>query len=405
MKAKLAWVFLWGLCWGCEADPPPKLALPPAPEQVQAEPSNAGGLDVGHPDAPKSADTSGAGGLSPAELEAAQGLAQKIKAGTLGFKERTAKENAPLFLHLAQDSQDPELVAGALQGMGQSWTWNPRLAQKRLVEPRYHAVVLRRLDDKHGPTLGRAMEAALNSVAGDEPDAGIMAKLAALAAPDQPPAQRYAALDTLGRARHFQKHEAATRAFLQALDAPEPWLVSSALFRLPFVAHDLREREGFYAKARALMGHDDPGVRGRAALLAAATAPDADKAEVAQGLLKLLDDADPYVASCAASALGRTGELKHVPRLLKLLDDKRRNVYDQRDFTRLTGEKGWVHHEGSPWARVDDAALQALQNLTWSLGERRFVYRKVAHATLEQDLGGAANDARQWYAQHKKSLP
>jgi hypothetical protein len=54
---------------------------------------------------------------------------------------------------------------------------------------------------------------------------------------------------------------------------------------------------------------------------------------------------------------------------------------------------------------VDDAALQALQNLTWGLGERRFVYRKVAHATLEQDLGAAANDARQWYAQHKKSLP
>lgn len=378
----------------------------PAPEAPAAAPAPNEAPKAPAEEPPKDAPAAqdAAPQAAEADVKLADELKAQIKDAQLPYKERSKKENARAFLYLAQ-SHDGEVAAAALQGMNLSWTYSERNDKKELVTPEYQAVVKKHLNAEDPAVLGRAIEAAPNAIAGANPDKDIIARLAELALDHPQGAARYEAVDALSRAKDFQKNGTVTVALLKALDDKEPYVISTALFRLQFAAYSLKDKQQFFTKARALLKHQDPGVRGRAALFTANAAPDTDKEALGAELHELLSDKDPFVRSAAASALARLKRLASIHKMVELLDDTTKNTYDIRDFKKLTGENGWVHHDGSAWSRVDDAILYALKTITWDMKDDKFEYRKVNYKTKDDDIAAAVKDAKAWYKKNKGKLP
>jgi HEAT repeat protein len=159
------------------------------------------------------------------------------------------------------------------------------------------------------------------------------------------------------------------------------------------------------AKLVELLKHKDPGVRGRAAdTLASMAGPDeAKRDELAKAILPLLGDENPYTKSAACSALAWLRHQPAIHRIIELVDDDTKNTYDIRDFNELNGNAGWVHHDGSAWSQVSDAALYALKSLSHETGEK-FDY-KVDAKKVDDDLKKGASDAKAWYAKVKGKVP
>jgi HEAT repeat protein len=343
--------------------------------------------------------------VSAEDAKLAQELKGKVKNGQFPYKERSKKENANAFLHLAATHKDEETAAAALQGMTLSWTYSERNKKKMLVNEDYKAVVRQHLDSEVPKVLGRAIDASPNAIAGEEPDKAVIARLAEIAMEHKDGAARFAAVDALSRARNFQKNGTITTALYKALQDKEPYVISTALFRLQFASYSLKDKRKFFTKARELLKHEDPGVRGRAALFAANAAPETEKETLGNNIHAMLDDKEPFVRSAAASALAKLKRKASVHKLMTMLKDDTRNTYDIRSFKKLTGESGWVHHDGSAWSRVDDAVLYALKTMTWDMKGDKFEYRKVNYKTKEKDIAGAVKDAQRWYKKNRKKLP
>lgn len=343
--------------------------------------------------------------FSEEEVQAARVLRGALKEGAFPHKARTDKANALSFLFMAAADEKDDLQAAALQGMAQSWTHASRNERKRLVDRDYRKVVRERLQTENPLVLGRAIEASPNVLAGESPDGKVVELLARIVHEHPEGPARYAALDALSKTRDFQKNRTVVDAFYKALGDEEPYILSTALFRLQFSAYSLLDKEKFAARAKGLLEHQDPGVRGRAIVFVVNAAAPAEKKALGDRAHAMLDDKHPFVRSAAVSAVARLGRTSSIPKLIKMLDDKSKNTYDLRSFDRLTGEKGWVHHDGSAWSRVDDSVLHALKSLSWKMRDHRFNYGKIGFKTVDKDIQAAAKDARAWYKANKKRIP
>lgn len=316
------------------------------------------------------------------------------------------KDNARVLLSLAETSSEPGVVIAALRGLLTTWTHSPRYAERmQPITSEYAIVVLGRMSDEHPGVQAAAMRAATKCLLGETPDAAIAAKLVALATRHPSPAGRYEALEALWHASAIASTPAQIAPFVAALDAPEAWLVSSALFRLGAFGAGWPEQPALRAKLRVLLAHADPGVRGRAAaaLSTIVGSSDPQRDELAQAILPLLRDPHAYPRSAAATALAWLDHRPAVHAIVTLLDDRSDNTYDLRGYTLLDGTPGFAHHDGSPWSRVCDAALRALQSFSSRLGER-FTF-DVHHERVDIDLGVAAEAARAWYQRVRAELP
>ena len=343
--------------------------------------------------------------LTDAEKKSATDLAAKVKRGKFPWAEQAKKENANLFLHLAASSDKPEIVAAALHGMSRSWTYWKKNDKKMHVNEDYQKVVRARLGSADTNVLGRAIEAAPNAIAVDNPDKDVIDTLAKMAKDHANPAARVAAADAIARSKDFQKNEEIVTALLDALDDKEAYVVSTALFRMQFSAYSIVKKEELYAKAKELLKHADQGVRGRAAVFAANLAQSNEqKKELGDLIFPMLKDQAPFVRSYAATALSTLKRKDAIHAFMDMLDDVEKNSYNIK-YTKLTGEPGTVHHDGSAWSRVDDAVLYSLKSMTWSLGDSKFQYGKINYKTVDQDLGAAKKEARAWYKKNKKDLP
>jgi hypothetical protein len=159
-------------------------------------------------------------------------------------------------------------------------------------------------------------------------------------------------------------------------------------------------------KLIALVGHADPGVRGRAAIvLGELTGWNQDmKPEAVAAITPLFSDAHPFVKSAACKAMTAARHVPAIHAMMGLLDDATSNTYDIDGWQTLTGTPGRVHHDGSAWSRVNDAALYAIKSLSSRAGGERFDYN-VGHQDVEGDLGRAADQARAWYRGARSSIP
>jgi len=343
--------------------------------------------------------------VDPELAKKADALAKQVKNGRFPGEVTKDKENAPAILHLAKAGEDTDTVCAALAAMETMYTSSDKSKDRILIDAAYNGIVLARLGETEAKIQAFALKAASHSILGEKADTKIIDKMIELAESHPKPEGRYAAIDKLWAAHQLSKNAKGVEAIAKALDAKEPWLVSSGLFRLRSVYSGYADKAGLEKKLVALLSHADPGVRGRAADLLSSTAgfEKAKQQEIAQKLLPLLGDSNAFVKSSAMSGLAW---LKHAPaihEIVKQVDDLTSNTYEIKGFTNLDGTSGWVHHDGSAWSRTGDAALYALKTLS-STTKEKFDY-KIDYKNVEPDLKKAASDAKAWYAKVKADVP
>jgi HEAT repeat protein len=340
--------------------------------------------------------------LSEAQKQASEKLVGKIRHGRFPNEAVRDKDQAKLFLYLAATSDKPEVIMAALQAMKMAFTSSEAYKKKEYAGKDYGVVIAAHLHSKDPKIEGYALEAAPHAVSGKEPYAPVVDALVEIASTHENASARAEAIDRLRLVRDFQKNQKIGEAFLQALSSDKPYVVSKALFGLRLRATGLVMRSKFLDRARSLMKHADPGVRGRAAELAGRLG--AGKPQVVEEVVALLKDDHPFTRSAACSALAHMGDLGAVHAIIKLVDDSEKNTYDIRGFQTLTGRPGWVHHDGSAWSRVQDAAIRALERLSMRT-ETRFKADRVDSKDVEGSLAKNARAAKSWYARVKAKLP
>jgi hypothetical protein len=342
--------------------------------------------------------------FSDEQKAAAQELIKTIKRGKFPWKEQTKKENADLFLFLAATSEKDEIVAAALHGMSRSWTHWKKNNKKKHVNGDYQSVVRSHLDSEVPKVLGRAIEAAPNAIGVEDPDKEIIKKLTKMVSSHKDGAVRLAAVDAVARSKNFQKDADVVGAMLQGLADTEAHVVSTALFRMQFLAYSIERKDELYAKAKSLLAHKDEGVRGRAAVFAANLAGKEQKDQIASMVFPLLKDDSAFVRSSAAKALATLKRMEAIHAFMGMLDDSTKNSYVIK-YTKVTGEPGSVLHDGSAWSRVDESVLYSLKTMTWSMGEKKFKYATINYKTVDKDIAVAIKEAKRWYKKNKKGLP
>jgi len=341
--------------------------------------------------------------LSTDQQAAAEELTGRVKDGHFPFEDRNNVDNGEIFLWLAATSEVPEVIGASLEGMYQRYS-SAEIEGKLLVDSDYQAVTRFYLEHDDAFVQGRAMEAVDHGLRGESPDAEAAATLSRLATEHADPAGRFAALDALANYSSWQKDEAAAGAFLAALDDDTNYVISEALYRLQFATFGLVEPDGFMDAGRKLLEHDDEGVRGRAVLFVGRLAEDDDD-EVWELVHGMLDDDSGFVRSEAADAASAMHRLEAVHKLIMMVRDDAANTYDIDGWTQLDGDDGRLHHDGSPWDRVDDAALRAIESVTFAMGDDKFDYPDVSPKTKEDDIASAASAAESWYRKHRNDLP
>lgn len=374
---------------------------PASPEEGQEAPAAPGEQPQG--DAPRQEAVTLSSPLSQQEAREAEGLVETLARGAFPWTERARPENARRFVHLAATSSQPEVIAAALQAMAQSWSAGPQDKARPAVDQDYRAVVLARLRHSDPAVVGRAIEASVNLLSHSPPDSEALEIILEFAT-GEIPAARFEALMALSRVREFQREPRIVEAYYQGMSDPEAFVASTAILHVQFLAYDLPRREEFMARAQRLLGHEDPGVRGRALLFAAGLARGEEREAVGLRAEAMLVDPHPYVRSVAASAVAALDRKVSIPRLIRLLDDQARNTYSIQGFKRLSGESGSVPHSGSAWFKVNDAALAALQALTATMGDDRFIYPKVDSKTVDADIARGVKEARAWFSAHRDAL-
>ena len=194
-------------------------------------------------------------------------------------------------------------------------------------------------------------------------------------------------------------------AFQAALDAEEPELVSLGLLALSQSGPSLAgapeaTRTALGERVIALLGHGNPGVRGRA-LLVLAELPELVTAEkrFASGKRGLLDR-EPYVCAQAADLLARTRKAAAIHGLIELVRDLRAARYE------LRGSSGVLLHEVPGRRRVAEAALFAIQSLGESVsGAERLTLTLRDRYTDDPLVLENADATTTWYRRLAGRIP
>jgi hypothetical protein len=210
---------------------------------------------------------------------------------------------------------------------------------------------------------------------------------------------RHAIIDSLRVVSAAKRTPEVVAIFTESLDAKEPYVLSYALQALYRSVRSVENQDVVKAKAVALAAHEDAGVRGRAVELLGAFGRD-DPAALAV-VLAALSDPSPYVRSEAAEAVARLRYVPAIHTLIKLVDDKESNRHDIRNWTTLDGKPGRLHHDGSPWAHVHDAAMNGIR----SLSEGRLSLERINPKQIEEGLDRNAAATKAWYAKEKAKIP
>ncbi|MFA5505580.1 MAG: HEAT repeat domain-containing protein [Vulcanimicrobiota bacterium] len=391
MKKNLFWgpVLAFALA-GCTQTPPDPTAATPTPvASTVAVTATATPIST-----PEQATFS-------AEIEAqATALAPKLLDSSSASAELRKQENGPAFVYLASSSDDPALLAVALQGMKETYSTFAGSKDKNPVDETYIAALLRNLDHSEKPVLYWALKAAQTTQLRDADYPQVAAKLNEIARNHSEIGARLEAIESLtSGGGEWNKSEDTLKTMAEALKA-EPALASTAMFRM---AHkSLGYQSELQPVLVSLLDHQDPGVRGRALSLVLVNVPEAEKQGLVEKVQGLLSDPHPFVRSQAASALAAArNNLQSVPKLMPLLADQAKNTYDI-SYPNLLGQTSRVHHDGSAWSRVDDATLNSLQRISGSMGQdKKFDYGKVNPKTSAEDIAREVTRAKEWFEKNK----
>ncbi len=353
-----------------------------------------------------SAQASGVAASSPASAasaapldEAAKKKIDELKAGVknnrFDYKERSKAENGPLFLAIAES--DPKFLVPALDALSETYTHYAPNTKKNHPDQRYSAVVLKALDSKDSNELYFALKAACQLM-GEKADPEVVAKVVGIVENHKLEGARFEAMDTLFLKKDFMKDPAVFAAFLKKLEDPTAAVQSLALFRFKGNTYGLPDIAKVFEAAHGLMKSKDPGVRGRALEVASETVPAGEKDSLTKEITAALKDQHPYVRSVAASSLARLAKTKAVADIMPLLKDSASNTYEA-PYKSLIEVPASMHHDGSPWSRVDDAALFAIEWATAGT-PNKFDYAQIDHKNVPGDIAKEIKRANEWFAQN-----
>jgi hypothetical protein len=304
-----------------------------------------------------------------------------------------------LFTHIAATATDPVVVGAALSAMYGAYSSHSK--RKATPDADFALVVDKHLGSKDPKIATRALLAARTGIAGKDGSEELIKTVVSLASqePYRDGPGRYAIIDTLRVVSANQRTKDVVQILEESLASKDTYVVSYALQALYRATRSIENRDALKAKALGMTKHDDPGIRGRAIELLGALGK--DDAEVLKVVLEALSDAHPYVRSEAAEAIARLRHRPAIHALIKLVDDKESNRYDIRDWTMLDGKPGRLHHDGSPWSRVYDAAMNAIRSLSEGAVELERVNPKEIETTLDKN----AATTKAWYAKERKNIP
>lgn len=312
--------------------------------------------------------------------------------------------NALAFVHLAHTSEAPNVVAAALRGMARTHSTSPK-PDARLVDADYHAVVAYRLASPDVTIAEAAFEAAHVSTDVEPPSSAVVDVLVAIAQAHANPAARYLALDALKEVRSPTAPIQA--AFLRAIDDASVPFVALSLEALTGLSSGFVERGRLMTRLTTLLASPDAGLRGQAAeVMTEMARDDADRKEIVELLLPLLDDPHPYPRAAAAYAMG---SMRHGPASAKLVA-----LFDDLEGARFRVE-GWANLDGSASDEslivlsgdsVAAAALMALSLISLKTSTPfEYAADVVYDARGHADYTAALAKGKAWYAAHGHELP
>lgn len=369
---------------GCSSAPPPA----PSASSPGAAPSAA---------APAASQATPPSGELLAQVTKLKGEA---KDGKWEYKVLNDPANGPAFLAIAQEGKDG--LASALEGLSLTYTLNPNDTKKNHPTPEFAALVLAQLDSKDPLCLYFALKSA-QALMGEKPDRAVVDKLVQIVTQHTEIGARMEAQETLFLMKDYLKDPAVAGAFLASLQ-DKPAIQSNALFRLRSGAYDLPNKKEVFQAVLGLVNSEDPGVRGRAWQFLCLATDQGDKAQLIAQATKALEDKHPFTRSAAAEALAEMAREHAVKPLMKLLGDKAANTYEI-EYPTLRGQKDSLHHDGSPWSRVDDATLYALESATAMLeGDLHFDYGDINYKQVDQDIAREVKHAQDWFQKNQSKL-
>jgi hypothetical protein len=339
--------------------------------------------------------------LDEGRREDAARLVSKLRGGRFPSQYVDREKNAELFLYIAAKSDQPKVIIAALRAMRQAYVSSGgRKSRGRHVAGNdYGVVVAAHLKSKDPSIVAAAMSAAQRVLEGTSPHAATVAELARIAESHPVVGARIDAVSALTRMRGFRRNPVVAGAMLKVLEHPSAALLSHTLYQLyRGRAAGLPRREEFLARAQALLSHQDPGVRGRAARLVAVLAPPTP--ELAKQLRAMLSDPHPYTRSVVAHALADMNDVASVHLLVTKVDDLTRNSH-HLTYRRLVGREGSVPH-GARDETVHGPVVRAIERLTAKL---KHPFKRASKAAKGSDRKKEAAAVKAWYAKHRDELP
>ena len=350
-----------------------------------------------------------------AEPSAEQRLsAESARAARLGEAAKPTEVSVPQhseaqrLTYLAETSDDPLVIEASLAAILS--TYAARSTRKPGPDADLERVLVKHVKSERASTAIAALTAARIALMAEQPREGVTSAIVELAAPQSPPARRYAALEALNQLRPDRRIAHVLVAFEHALDASEPHLVSMALLALSQSGPSLEPlpdptRARLAQRVATLLGHYDPGVRG-GALLALAELPSLiDPGMRLAAAKRAMKDRDPYVRARGADLLARCREPGAIHLLIEHVSDLALARYELRGWSKLDGSPGTLVHELPGRKRVAESALFAIRSLSESLeGASPLTLRLGRQPSNELVLENAAI-ARSWYEAHQGVIP
>jgi hypothetical protein len=303
----------------------------------------------------------------------------------------------------AETSDDPRAIVASLEALGS--TYAARSTRKPAPDAELERVLVKHLESEHDAVVRAALTTARVSLMTEPPQAGVVAAIVELTGKDEATSRRAAGLEALHSLRPDRRSGDVLSAFQTALDAEEPELVSLGLLALSQSGPSLAgapevTRTALGERVVALLGHGNPGVRGRA-LLVLAELPElvTEEKRFAAGKHGLLDR-EPYVCAQAADLLARTRKAAAIHGLIEQVRDLRAARYE------LRGSAGVLLHEVPGRRRVAEAALFAIQSLGETVsGAERLTLTLRDRYTDDPLVLENAEAAKAWYRSLAGRIP
>jgi hypothetical protein len=289
--------------------------------------------------------------LTPDEEGRAQAMADSLGEYARDFSPEEVAEpkNAPRFLWLAAHAPRKPVVCAALSALRSAGAREGR----KLPAQDVCRVVSHHLGSSDPEIAALAVQATFALRDGSCPTA--IDRVVEIARhPD--PGMRCVAVDELCYLRGARELPQVVATYARAVADPAPGVAAMALFRIATCGAWARSEE-LLAAARPQLRHPEPGVRGLAADVVVCLGR--ENPWVVEELLRLLEDAHPYVRAAAAEGLGSLDDPSVIHALILRVDDHEGSRYSL-PVKLPTGNSESMAYQAGPYNQVRDEVLRAI---------------------------------------------